>query len=111
VQITRAAIFTFAARCYDGFVRGDIGMRRIAGIFVIGAALFLAGCEDVDFGVFGDDDAPVATAPTNSLQAGQFCQNRGYQPGSDGYARCLVSVNENLHRNTGSMAAPGPYPQ
>ncbi|HXC55549.1 MAG TPA: hypothetical protein VNU97_09650 [Rhizomicrobium sp.] len=29
-------------------------------------------------------------------QAPQFCTARGYQPGSDGYRRCLVSVAENL---------------
>ena len=94
-------------------------MRRIAGILVIGLSLFLGACEDVDLDPFGDDDAATTTAavqpngctPQGCPQASQFCQARGYQPGSDGYARCLVSVNENLRKNAGSMAAPGPYPQ
>lgn len=29
-------------------------------------------------------------------QAPRFCAARGYSPGSDGYARCIVSVEQNL---------------
>jgi hypothetical protein len=95
-------------------------MRRIAGILIIGVALLVAGCEEVSFDPFGDDDDTATTTAAvqpngcteqGCPQAAQFCQARGYQPGSDGYARCLVSVNENLRRGHGSMAAPGPYPQ
>ena len=85
-------------------------MKRFAGIVIVGLALLVGGCEDVS--LFGDDDdAPVADVQPNTAQASQFCQNRGYQPGTDGFSRCLISVNENLRKNHGSMAAPGPYPQ
>ena len=85
-------------------------MKHVAGIFIIGLALFVGGCEDVS--LFGDDDdTTTAAVQPDSPQASRYCQNRGYQPGSDGFSRCLVSVNENLRKNHGSMAAPGPYPQ
>jgi hypothetical protein len=92
-------------------------MKRIAGILIIGLALFVGGCEDVSFDPFGDDDTTAAAAQPNGCtaqgcpQASQYCQNRGYQSGTERFDRCLVSVNENLRKNHGSMAAPGPYPQ
>jgi len=91
-------------------------MKRVAGILIIGLALFVGGCEDVT--LFGDDDdtTTAAVQPNDCTaqscpQASQYCQNRGYEPGTDRFARCLVSVNENLRRGHASMAAPGPYPQ
>jgi hypothetical protein len=30
-------------------------------------------------------------------QASNFCTARGYNPGTDSYARCVVSVEQNLH--------------
>lgn len=57
--------------------------------------------------VFPDDATP--TTPASSVartactsetcpQAVQFCTARGYRPGTDGFARCLVSVEQNLSR-------------
>ncbi|HEY0107655.1 MAG TPA: hypothetical protein VGB91_16360 [Rhizomicrobium sp.] len=78
-------------------------MRLRAAILAIGIALTLGGCADFD--LFGDDgDAPpVATAPNGCgaqgcPQAPQFCVARGYQPGTDGYNRCIVSVEQNLRK-------------
>ena len=87
-------------------------MRRLAGILVIGMALFVGGCEDVDIDPFDDDSAPAAAqangcTPQGCPQAPQFCQARGYQPGTDGYQRCIVSVEENLRKGG---TANGVYP-
>ncbi len=93
-------------------------MRIRTGFLVAALALFLAGCEEVDIDPFDDSDStppPAATAPSAAApyyattprpsacttengcpQASQFCIARGYQPNSDGFNRCLVSVEQNL---------------
>lgn len=42
--------------------------------------------------------AEPACAPESCSQAAQFCTARGYHPGTDGFGRCLVSVEQNLRR-------------
>lgn len=44
--------------------------------------------------------APAANncTPEGCPQAAGFCTARGYQPGTAGYQRCLVSVEQNLRR-------------
>ncbi len=71
-------------------------------------ALGLSGCAD--FGLpeqgflthaFDSDDAPAdanGCTAQGCPQAPGFCVARGYTPGSDGYARCIVSVEQNLRR-------------
>jgi hypothetical protein len=81
-------------------------MKLRAGLIVVGLALLLAGCDDLDAGLFGDGEAPVATGP--SPQAPQFCTARGYQPGTDAFQRCVVSVEENLRK--GGDVGNGAYP-
>jgi|GEM_PF-6136854 hypothetical protein len=77
-------------------------MNLRAGLVVIAFAALLGGCEDVT--LFGDDSsdstAPMANGCTaqGCPQAPQFCQARGYTPGTDGYERCLVSVEQNLRK-------------
>ncbi len=77
-------------------------MNLRAGLVVIAFAALLGGCEDVT--LFGDDSgdasAPMANGCTaqGCPQAPQFCQARGYTPGTDAYERCLVSVEQNLRK-------------
>jgi hypothetical protein len=88
-------------------------MRIRTGLVVAALALFLAGCEEVDIDPFDDSDAPAAAASSPAYpgaphpaaacttengcpQASQFCMARGYQPNTDGFSRCLVSVEQNL---------------
>jgi hypothetical protein len=77
-------------------------MKLRMGIMAAGLALMLGGCEDVT--LFGDDtpdtSAPMANGCTaqGCPQAPQFCQARGYSPGTDAYNRCLVSVEQNLRK-------------
>ncbi|MEI9996333.1 MAG: hypothetical protein WDM91_17175 [Rhizomicrobium sp.] len=77
-------------------------MTTRAAILAIGLTLLLGGCTDVD--LLGDDDAASNAPAANGCtaqgcpQAAQFCVARGYHPGSDGYNRCLVSVEENLRK-------------
>ncbi len=82
-------------------------------MFAISAALALtlAGCEDVELPepgfvthAFNSDDSdapPVATngcTPTGCPQAPGFCVARGYSPGTEGYQRCIVSVESDLRK-------------
>ena len=95
-------------------------MRIRTGLAVAALALFLAGCEEVDIDPFDDSDtgapapaaatAPSAAAPYYATtprpsacttengcpQAAQFCIARGYQQNTDGFNRCLISVEQNL---------------
>ncbi|MEJ1967998.1 MAG: hypothetical protein WDN03_05050 [Rhizomicrobium sp.] len=41
---------------------------------------------------------PGACTAVSCPQAANFCTARGYQPGTDGYDRCLISVEQNLRR-------------
>ena len=74
----------------------------------LGLAALLGGCMDVDLDPFddsSDNSAPVAADPNGCTpqgcpQAPQFCAARGYQPGTDGYNRCIVSVEQNLRKGT-----------
>ncbi|HEX4303489.1 MAG TPA: hypothetical protein VHZ78_11910 [Rhizomicrobium sp.] len=74
-------------------------------------ALGLAGCEDGGLPEQGflthafdsdSDDAPPVAAngctPAGCPQAPGFCAARGYSPGSDGYQRCIVSVESDLRK-------------
>jgi len=76
---------------------------RIA-IAAIGLTLLVAGCEDVDADIFGGGGDSAATVQPNGCtaqgcpQAAQFCTARGYQAGTDGFNRCLISVEENLRK-------------
>ena len=77
-------------------------MKIRAAVLVIGLSALLGGCTDVD--LFGDDDTASATVSPNGCtaqgcpQAPQFCQARGYTPGSEAYQRCLISVEQNLRK-------------
>lgn len=74
-------------------------------LLAIGMAFALAGCMDFDFDPFGDDTSEIAPAangctPQDCPQAAQFCVARGYKPDTDGYHRCIISVEENLRKGT-----------
>ncbi|MEI9990255.1 MAG: hypothetical protein WDM86_09470 [Rhizomicrobium sp.] len=77
-------------------------MKTRIGILAIAMALGLAGCSD--FAPFGDEDDAAATVAPNGCtaqgcpQAPRFCQARGYQPDTDAYRRCVVSVEQNLRK-------------
>ncbi|HUO88613.1 MAG TPA: hypothetical protein VMU08_05520 [Rhizomicrobium sp.] len=73
-------------------------MRTRALLVVIALAAGLGACTDED--LFGDIGAPAPNGCTSAgcPQAASFCTARGYQPGTDGYDRCLVSVEENLRK-------------
>jgi hypothetical protein len=81
-------------------------MRIRAALLALGLAVTLGGCMEVDIDPFGDDtpDAASAEQPNGCTaeggcpQAAQFCVARGYQPGTDGYNRCIVSVEQNLRK-------------
>ena len=79
-------------------------MKLHAILLAAGLTLLLGGCEDVGLDLFGDDSPPPVAAEPNGCtaqgcpQAPQFCVARGYQPGSDGYDRCIVSVEQNLRK-------------
>jgi len=79
-------------------------MKLRAAILAIGFAALLGGCMDMDADLFGgDDDAPAAVAPNGCTaqgcpQAAQFCQARGYSPGTEAFQRCLISVDQNLRK-------------
>ena len=80
-----------------------MGMRKKIGFAAIGLALCLGGCDSLDSDWFGDDGAAPVVQPNGCTAAGcpqaaTFCVNRGYQPGSDRYNRCVISVEENLRR-------------
>jgi len=80
-------------------------MKLHAALLAAGLTAMLGGCADVDLDPFGDDDAAVVAEPNGCTsqgcpQAAQFCTARGYQPGSEGYDRCLISVTENLRKGT-----------
>ena len=81
-----------------------MGMRIQAKLAVLGLALCLGGCDSMMWDPFGDDDTPVVQpngcTAAGCPQAATYCVNRGYQPGSDGYNRCLISVEENLRRGS-----------
>ena len=52
-----------------------------------------------DAGAVGAPDAPALAngcTSTGCPQAPGFCMARGYQPGTDGFSRCVVSVTQNL---------------
>jgi len=52
---------------------------------------------------FDSDEAPVSSNGCTAQgcpQAGSFCAARGYAPGTEGYRRCLVSVEENLRKES-----------
>jgi len=53
--------------------------------------------------IFTDAGAQPATpvmangcTPAGCPQAPGFCTARGYQPGTDGWGRCVISVSQNL---------------
>ena len=73
-------------------------MRARILLTTIFLAAGLSACTDGD--LFGDDMAPLPNGCTSAScpQAAAFCTARGYQPGTDGYDRCLVSVEENLRK-------------
>lgn len=78
-------------------------MRIRAVLAVASLALTLSGCADIDLDPFFDDGDTAAVAPNGCTaqgcpQAAQFCQARGYAPGTEAFDRCLVSVNENLRK-------------
>ncbi len=80
-------------------------MKLHAALLAAGLAALLGGCMDVDLDPFGggDDSSDVAVQPNGCTpqgcpQAGQFCTARGYQAGTDGYNRCLISVEQNLRK-------------
>jgi hypothetical protein len=52
---------------------------------------------------FDSDEAPPSPNGCTAQacpQAPGFCTARGYAPGTEGYRRCLVSVEENLRRQS-----------
>ena len=59
---------------------------------------FLTPAIFTDAGAAPDRPAEAANGCTAAgcPQAGSFCIARGYATGSDGYARCVVSVEQNL---------------
>ncbi|MBL6938844.1 MAG: hypothetical protein ISS15_17395 [Alphaproteobacteria bacterium] len=90
-------------------------------LLILGLALLAGGCSSMadkviarvggpergfltpdfltDAGASGS--APVRAmangcTPTGCPQAPGFCAARGYQPGTEGYDRCLISVAQNL---------------
>lgn len=67
-------------------------------LFALGLCLAagLGGCTD--FVLFEDEAPAYANGCTEAgcPQAAQFCVARGYQPGTDGYNRCIFSVEQNL---------------
>jgi hypothetical protein len=71
-------------------------MRALLVTVILAAGL--GACTDLD--LFGDDATPLPNGCTTSgcPQAAQFCTARGYHPGTDGYSRCLASVDENLRK-------------
>ncbi len=76
-------------------------MNIRAAIFVIGLSALLGGCMDIDLS--GDEDASASVSPNGCTpqgcpQAPQFCQARGYAPGTEAFQRCLVSVEQNLRK-------------
>ncbi|HXC55548.1 MAG TPA: hypothetical protein VNU97_09645 [Rhizomicrobium sp.] len=77
-------------------------MRIRTGLLAVGFAALLGGCTDLDMDLFGDSSEPAAApngcTATGCPQAAQFCVARGYAAGTDGYNRCLVSVEENLRK-------------
>jgi hypothetical protein len=68
--------------------------------------LGLGACDvlNSDVGLFGDSDdtAPASTACTaqSCPQANSFCVARGYTAGTAAYDRCMVSVLENLRKDS-----------
>ena len=46
----------------------------------------------------GKTPPPEACGASGCPQARQFCVVRGYRPGSAGYDRCIVSVEQNLRQ-------------
>ncbi|MEJ0027531.1 MAG: hypothetical protein WDN01_16015 [Rhizomicrobium sp.] len=75
-------------------------MRLRAALLAIGLAALLGGCTEM---LFGEDDSSATMAPNGCTaqgcpQAPRFCQARGYQPDTDAYRRCLVSVEDNLRK-------------
>jgi hypothetical protein len=57
----------------------------------------LGACAD--FSLFDDDAAtPNGCTTAGCPQAAQFCTARGYRPGTDGYDRCMASVEDNMRK-------------
>ena len=80
-----------------------MGMRIGPKLAVIGLALLLGGCDSIMWDPFGDDTAvvqPNGCTAAGCPQAGTYCVNRGYSPGTDRYNRCVISVEENLRRGS-----------
>ena len=78
-------------------------MRNYLRLGAVALALCLGGCDsmDIDLDPFSDDAAvvqPNGCTAAGCPQAATFCVNRGYQPGTDGYNRCVISVEENLRK-------------
>ena len=76
---------------------------------VLGLGLGLGGCADIGLEqgflthAFDSDEDDAAVAANGCTaqgcpQAPQFCVARGYTPGTDGYQRCLISVEQNLRK-------------
>jgi hypothetical protein len=57
----------------------------------------LSACTD--FSLFDDDvGIPNGCTTAGCPQAAEYCSARGYQPGTDRYDRCMISVEENLRK-------------
>lgn len=78
-------------------------MKIRVALLAIGLAFALSGCMGLDVDLFGDDTDEITPATNGCTtqgcpQAAQFCIARGYRPDSDGYRRCVISVEENLRK-------------
>ena len=80
-------------------------------IVTVAMALTLSACAEVEIPEPGflthafddgdDSDAAVAANGCTSAgcpQAPSFCVARGYSPGTVGYQRCIISVEQNLRK-------------
>ena len=95
-------------------------MKLRAALLAVGLVGLLAGCDtlNAEYDPFGDDSSSTSTTsnasnssdngaaqangctPQGCPQAPQFCVARGYRPETEGYRRCLISVEQNLRKGT-----------
>ncbi len=87
-------------------------MNLRAALLAISLAGFLGGCDtlNADYDPFGDDSSDSSSSSASSAvqpngctqqgcpQAPQFCIARGYKPDTEGYRRCIISVEQNLRK-------------
>jgi len=71
----------------------------------LGLGLGACTALDSDVSLFGDSDDSAApangcTVQDCSQQARNFCAARGYSPGTGPFDRCVVSVEENLRKES-----------